>query len=235
MISFALHNLEHMAPILILMVMATVIIIERVKALLLTYPLNGRTSFFEKIRNLVMSDRIAEAVALCDQFRGKPVATIVKEGLLRAHQPEEVVSHGLEIAVSECSDRLKARTGYLSMIANVSTLLGLIGTILGLVQSFEAVGSANAQQRSALLAQGISTAMNHTLWGLSVAVPCMVAFSFLMNKTNKIKSEMDRAAVRTLDILKQSYLNGPDEGEPPQNVHHHGNGGVKRHGHKRSA
>lgn len=234
MISFALHNLEHLAPILILMVMAIVIILERTKALLVTYPLNGRTSFFDKIRNLVMADRIAEAVALCDQFRGKPVAMVVKEGLLRAHQPEEILAHGLEIALSEGGDRLKARTGYLSMIANVSTLLGLIGTIMGLIQSFEAVGSANAQQRSALLAQGISTAMNHTLWGLAVAVPCMVLFSFLMNKTNKLKSEMDRAAVRTMDILKQSYLSGSEE-EPPHNAHNHGNGGGRRHGHKRSA
>ena len=99
---------------------------------------------------------------------------------------------------------------HLSMLANVATLLGLIGTILGLIQSFEAVGSADAQQRSALLAQGISVAMNHTLWGLSIAVPCMVFFSFLMNRTNRLKAELDRAVVRTLDILKQRSVIAAD-------------------------
>ena len=206
MIKFALENLDHLAPILILMVMATVIILERMQALLVVYPLKGTTAFFDRIRHLVTLDRVQEAVALCENYPKKPVAMIAREGLIRAHQPEDILMHGLEIVSSECADRIKARTGYLSMIANVSTLLGLIGTIMGLIQSFEAVGSANAQARSALLAQGISVAMNHTLWGLSVAVPCMVIFSFLMNRTNRLKTEMDRAGVRMLDIIQQKYV-----------------------------
>jgi biopolymer transport protein ExbB/TolQ len=77
-----------------------------------------------------------------------------------------------------------------------------------LVQSFEAVGNANAQARSALLAAGISTAMNATMLGLGVAIPCMIAYSFLMNRTNKLNSELNRSAIRFLDILKQRYFEG---------------------------
>lgn len=206
MIQFLFENLAHMMPIIACGVIAIAIILERFRALVFVYPMGKTNAFFEKVRNLVIADRISEAVAFCDRYGSKPVARIVKEGLMRAHQPEEIVQHGLDLEVGESIDRIKARTNYLSMIANVSTLLGLIGTILGLIQSFEAVGSANAQQRSALLAQGISMAMNHTLWGLSVAVPCMVCYSFLMNKTNRLKSEFDRAVVRTLDVIQQRYI-----------------------------
>jgi biopolymer transport protein ExbB/TolQ len=158
------------------------------------------------VRALVLGDRINEAVLLCDRHKKTPVAAIVREGLLRAHQPEPMIEHGLEIAVSQEGDRIRARTGFLATIANVATLLGLFGTIAGLIQSFEAVGNANAQARSALLAAGISTAMNATMLGLGVAIPCMLAYSFLMNRTNRLAAELGRAAVRTVDLLKQRYF-----------------------------
>lgn len=202
MIDFLLNNLDHMAPIIGLGIFAIAIIVERLRSLYIVYPISTQ-AFFDRIRSLVLQDNISDAVAICEKYYKKPVAQVVKEGLIRAHQPHEIVEHGLVAAAGDASDRVKARTGYLSMIANVSTLLGLIGTILGLVQSFEAVGSANAAQRSALLAQGISVAMNHTLWGLTVAVPCMVLYSFLMNRSNKLKADLDRAIVRTMEIIKQ--------------------------------
>lgn len=195
-----------MLPIIACAILGATIVLERFNALFVLYPMRGSHAFYEKIRNLVIADRLSEAVAFCERYRSKPAAQIMKEGLMRAHQPEEIVGNGLEIAVGECMDRVKARTNFLSMIANVSTLLGLIGTILGLVQSFEAVGSANAQARSALLAQGISVAMNHTLWGLTVAVPCMVAYSILMNRTNRLKSELERTVVRTIDLIQQRHV-----------------------------
>jgi biopolymer transport protein ExbB len=87
-----------------------------------------------------------------------------------------------------------------------------LGTIAGLVTSFEAMGSdkaaltANGLTQAQLLAQGISQAMNATMLGLGVAIPCMIAFSFLMNATNRLVSSVETAAVRTLDILKQRYF-----------------------------
>lgn len=206
MIKFLFENLEHMAPIILCGLAAIVIILERINALFFVFPLPNQNRFFERIQHLVMADRVAEAIALCNQNIQKPAIKIVRDGLMRAHQPQEIIENGLEISMGECIERVKARTGYLSMIANVATLLGLIGTILGLIQSFEAVGSANAQERSALLAQGISTAMNHTLWGLTVAVPCMVLYSVLINRTNRLKAELDRTAVRTIDILNQRLV-----------------------------
>jgi biopolymer transport protein ExbB/TolQ len=204
-IDFLRTNFWHVAPILISGAFATAIILERARALIWGYPLRNSRAFFDKIRDLVMADRLAEAIAYCDQYKGKPSARVVREALLRAHQPEILIEDGLELAVSENGQVITKRTGFLATIANVATLLGLLGTIAGLIESFKAVGDASAQERAAKLANGISTAMNATMMGLAVAIPCMVAFSYLMVRTNKLTTELDQAAIRILDLIRQRY------------------------------
>jgi biopolymer transport protein ExbB len=216
---FIQEHFAHVAPILAAGAIALVITFERLVALMWSYPLERPRAFYDKIRNLVLNERISEAVAYCERHRSKPAANIVREGLLRAHQPESVIAHGLEIAVGEAHEKIGARTAFLATIANVATLLGLFGTIMGLIQSFDAVGSANAQQRSALLAAGISTAMNATMLGLAVAIPCMIIYSYLTNRTNKLNAEAERAAVRVMDFIKQRYFAGGHHDEPPGASH----------------
>ncbi len=202
-LDFMINNIGHVLPILIAGVIGVAIVAERFKALFQTYPLVGRQKFYNRLRELVMADKIQEAITLCDQYPNKPAAVIAKEGLLRAHLPEEMVSDGLNLVMGEWIENVSKRTGFLSMIANVATLLGLFGTIAGLIQSFEAVGFADPQQKSAILAAGISTAMNATMMGLGVAIPAMVAFSFLMNKSNRLIGELDQCVLNTLDIIRQ--------------------------------
>lgn len=215
-IAFIINNFFHVAPILAVGGFGLVIIIERTRALLFAYPLDRTDAFFEKIRVMVMSDRLADALALCERFRGKPVATIARAGLLRADQPESLIEDGLHIAVGEVQERIGLRTGFLATIANVATLLGLFGTIVGLIQSFEAVGSANAAERSTLLANGISTAMNATMLGLATAIPCMIAYSFLINRTNRMNGQVERAAVKIMEILKHRYFSAAHRPEGPR-------------------
>jgi biopolymer transport protein ExbB/TolQ len=204
-IQFLKENFWHVAPLLVAAGIGLAIMIERFRALVLSYPLRNPSTFYEKVRDLVMTDRVADAITLCEKYKSKPMARVVKEGLLRAHQPENLISDGLEIAVSEAHGRISNRTPYLATIANVATLLGLFGTIAGLIQSFEAVGNASPQQKAALLAAGISTAMNATMLGLAVAIPCMIAFAYLMNRTNQLNQQVEQSAVRILDMIKQRY------------------------------
>jgi biopolymer transport protein ExbB/TolQ len=204
-IEFIKNNFLHVAPIFVAGGFGLVIILERISSIVLHYPMKDSKAFFDKLRDLVMSDRIAEAIALCDTYKGKPVAQIVRDALLRAHEPEIMIEDGLDLAVTEAMLRIQKRTQFLATIANVSTLLGLLGTIVGLIRSFEAVGSVSAQQRSTLLAAGISTAMNSTMLGLAVAIPCMIAFSYLMNHTNRLIVEADQAAVRILDLIRHRH------------------------------
>jgi biopolymer transport protein ExbB/TolQ len=213
---FIRTNLMHVAPILVAGAIAAAIMLERARALFAVYPIRDSQGFFDRITQHVMDGKISEAVTHCDRYGHKPAAQVVKQALLRAHQPESLIEHGLQISVGEATQAIQRRTGYLATIANVATLLGLFGTIAGLIHSFEAVGSADAQQKSALLAAGISTAMNATMMGLAVAIPCMVAFSFLMNRSNHLVSDVETSAVRALDILKQRYFAAEIEAFDPE-------------------
>lgn len=206
LLDFIRTSFMHVLPILAAAVFALAIISERVRTLFLVYPISNLDGFFERIRELVMAGEIPEAVALCDRYKYKPVALVVKKALLRAHQPESLIESGLEVAVEDEARKIQKRTSFLAMIGNVATLLGLFGTIVGLVNSFKAVGAADAQEKASLLAQGISQAMHATMLGLGVAIPCLVAFSFLMNRSNQLVSEVETAAVRTLDMLKQRFF-----------------------------
>jgi len=216
-LQFIREHFVHVAPILAVGAAGLVIILERFHALVWDYSFPYAEAFFEKIRYMVLSDRIPEAIAFCEQLASKPVVRIVREGLIRAHQPEPLIEHGLEIAVAQMAERISARTQFLATIANVATLLGLFGTILGLIQSFEAVGNASAQERATLLAGGISVAMNATMLGLGVAIPCLLAYSYLVNRTNRLLAEIELSALRTLDLLKQRLYGAdskPEEGVP---------------------
>ena len=208
---FLQGNFFHVAPIFLVACFAIAITIDRVSMLIFKYPLSHSRAFFEKTRDLVMSDRIAEAIAFCDNYKDKPVAQIVREALLRAHEPEVMIEDGLEIAITDATLKVTKRTPFLATIANVATLLGLFGTIVGLIRSFEAVGSVSAQQRAALLSSGISTAMNSTMLGLAVAIPCMVAYSYLMNHTNRLVIEMDQAAVKIMDLIRHRHYSAEVE------------------------
>lgn len=202
---FVRSGFSHVFPIFIAAGFAAAIIIERSIALFSRYPIRNLDAFFEKISGFVMAGKLAEAIAVCDRMSGKPSAQVVKQALLRAHQPESLIENGIEIEVGKAVQSVQKSTSFLATIANVATLLGLFGTIAGLISSFHAVGQADPAQKAAMLTAGISQAMNATMLGLAVAIPCMVAFSFLMNRTNRLVAEIDQSAVTTLDILKQRF------------------------------
>jgi biopolymer transport protein ExbB/TolQ len=212
----------HVMPILVAGGFAAAIILERFKALYGTYPIKDTEGFFDKLTDLVMGGKLGEAVAHCDRYPAKPAAQVAKQALLRAHQPENLIEHGVQLAMGRATQAIQKRTAFLATIANVATLLGLLGTIAGLIHSFEAVGHADAQQKSALLAAGISQAMNATMLGLAVAIPCMIFFSFLMNRTNRLIAELDHSAVRMVDILKQRYYAAESEAINPRYDNGHG-------------
>ena len=199
---FIRNNFFHVAPILITGIFAFSIALERAQTLFKTYSIPAVESFLDQIKGLVSVGKTNEAMALCRPYPGKPCAELIQAALLRAHQPEELIMNAIEISRNKYAELIQKRTHYLATIANVATLLGLVGTIAGLIESFEAVGHADAQQKAALLANGISTAMNATLLGLAIAVPCMVIFSFYINKANRLVSELEAAGLMILDSIQ---------------------------------
>ncbi len=208
---FIKNNFMHVAPILGSGIIAVAIMAERAQTLFKGYSIPNPEGFFNQIRDLVSRGKNEDAMALCNQFTGKPSAELIKTALVRAHQPEELIMNSIELSRNKYGEKIQKRTSYLATIANVATLLGLLGTIAGLIESFAAVGHADPQQKATLLANGISTAMNATMLGLAVAVPCMVVFSFFINKANRLVAELESAGLLVLDSIMVSSLGVNDD------------------------
>lgn len=153
------------------------------------------TKFVNKVIELVNKGNISAAVDLCSMSNAA-LPVITKAGLQEYGKSPKQVQEAFELAAMSEIPKLEKRTHYLSMIANVATLLGLLGTIIGLIQSFQAVASADSSQKAALLSAGISVAMNTTAFGLIVAIPCMVFHSYIQAKTNTVIDEINENVAR---------------------------------------
>jgi len=103
--------------------------------------------------------------------------------------------------MSEVIPALEKRIGWLWSFANIATLVGLLGTISGLIKSFAAVAYADPAQKSSLLARGISEAMYNTALGLGIAVTCMLFHLWLYSWSKKIKLDMERSTTKLENLL----------------------------------
>lgn len=183
------------------------LIVERAKVLFSTYSLNT-DEFTSKILNLVMTKKNEEAIVLCAQLESKPLACAFKQILEKADRDDETIFQAQDIAMAETVPLYTKRLHYLSMLANVATLLGLLGTIHGLIISFQAVAQADPAQKQAMLASGIAVSMYTTALGLAVAIPAMVAYSFLISKQNELLEQLMEKCSKLTELLTNSHITG---------------------------
>ena len=192
--------------ILIMLIISLAIAIERTYYIMVRSNVNA-DKFMMEIRKLVTSGNIKRAIQLAEQGRQKALPYVVLAGLKKVAESETLDFRSIQNAVDEGTleviPRLQKRTNYLSMLANVATLTGLMGTIYGLIIAFEAVGGTEIPEadKPRLLAQGISVAMNTTIFGLAVAVPTLVIYNVLQNKTTQIIDEMDEHLVKLINLI----------------------------------
>jgi biopolymer transport protein ExbB len=99
--------------------------------------------------------------------------------------------------------RLEKRTHYLATFANVVTLLGLLGTIIGLIKAFTAVAQVNPSEKAELLSASISIAMNNTAFGLMVAIPFLLIHAFLQARTSEIVDSLEAAKIKFLNLVER--------------------------------
>ena len=173
--------------------------LERFKKLSFTYDVDG-PSFMNEISRYVLSNDIQGAIRACSGSIAL-LPKVLKSGLKRANQSTEQVQNAIDATALEVIPKVERRLGFLQVLANVSTLFGLLGTIQGLIQSFAAVASADPAQKAELLASGISKAMNTTALGLLSAISIMLLHAFLTSKSEKIVNEIDEFSVKLLDLL----------------------------------
>ena len=163
--------------------------------------------FMAQIRRWVMAGVYKRAVALCRGIKDKALPHIVLAGLIKTSKMKvpnfRAIQNAVDEGTLEVIPKLQARTSYLAMIGNVSTLIGLMGTIYGLIIAFRSVSAPgiDAAEKSRLLAHGISVAMNTTLAGLAVAIPSILIYTVLHNKTTRIIDEIDEHTVKLINLI----------------------------------
>lgn len=173
---------------------------ERINSLYFKYSIKT-DEFMKQLRTLLMSDKIEEAIAFCSSQGQAMLPRVIKNILERSDRDDENIRNAHDIASMEVIPQITKGMGYLVMIANVATLLGLLGTIHGLIISFQAVSFADPAQKQTLLAQGISHSMNVTAMGLLVAIPVMILYAFLQSKQNKLIEEIVYHSAKVCDML----------------------------------
>ena len=181
-------------------VFALAIAAERIYYVVFRANING-TAFMAQIQKLIMANNIDRAIKLCNAEPNAALPRVLKAGLTRANRGDIEIQNAVEEAVLEVFPKLAKRTPFLSMLANVATLTGLLGTIQGLIMAFEAVARASAETKQTMLASGISVAMFTTASGLIVAIPTLVLFSIIQSQTTKIQNEIDLYALKTVNLL----------------------------------
>jgi biopolymer transport protein ExbB/TolQ len=156
--------------------------------------------FMAQIRKLVQAGNIDRAIKLCEAAP-LPLLQVVKSGLTQTNRGEDAVIASMEERMSELMPELEKRIGALWSLANIATLIGLLGTISGLMRSFAAVAYAEPSQRTTILSAGISEAMINTALGLGIAVLCMAAHLILHGMTKKTKQDMERSTMKLENLL----------------------------------
>lgn len=184
--------------ILFVLCLGIAIILERLYFLYYKYNVSG-AKLFEQIRPSLLKGEIQRAIGLCDDA---PLPAILKAGLKQYLLAKGGVRKAMEEAALEVGPRLQKRTHYLVVLANIATLLGLLGTIIGLIIAFSAISGAEPGEKAVQLARGISIAMATTAFGLIVAIPCLLFHSVLQSKANRLLDEIDEYSVKTANLLE---------------------------------
>lgn len=174
---------------------------DRYKALFVEYAMPAEP-FLKQVMALIEQDKIEEAITFCSANEKKPLAYVTKRILEKSDRDDRAVETAHDIAASEVAPKLMSRLGHLAMISNVVTLIGLLGTVVGLITAFRAVSYADVAQKQSLLAEGISIAMTATMLGLMFAIPIMMCYSFLHAKQGQLFSEIDQASQKVIEALK---------------------------------
>lgn len=186
------------------------VIFERVWFFFVKCRINSK-KLMGDITALIRKEKVAEARKLCNQT-GTPLGLIMEAGIWKYEQSataEEIKDALEEVALREVP-RLQKRTTYLGLLANLCTLVGLLGTIFGLQEAFAALESADPSQKSKLLARGITLALNATALGLISAMVCMAAFTWLSSKSNQLLEQIDETVLRLVNFLNAQRKTNPD-------------------------
>jgi biopolymer transport protein ExbB/TolQ len=152
------------------------------------------------LKSQVMSGNVQGAIKVCSG-NPTPMTRIVQAGLMKFNKSDQEVQAAMDEAALHELPQINIRTPYLGMLANFAVLAGLLGTIAGMIKSFGSVGGKDASQKATLLAEGISEALNCTMFGIGVSLVGLLAFSLLMGKTQHIIDDINEVTVQVVNLV----------------------------------
>ncbi|HET9475398.1 MAG TPA: MotA/TolQ/ExbB proton channel family protein [Steroidobacteraceae bacterium] len=191
-------------PLVIIFVVGVSIAVER--WFYLTKETIKNRNLWEDVAPHLGAGNFKQAIALANNSSAQ-IGTVLKYGLARlaTARRRDDIQQAMEESLLEIVPRLEKRTHYLSALANIGLLVGLLGTILALIHAFGAVSQANPAEKASLLAAAISEAMNNTASGLGVAIVLLLAHMFLESKTTALIDSLEIAVVKFLNSITERY------------------------------
>ena len=191
-----------MYPILIVFAVGVAIAIERYVTLSIVT--NKNRAVWEKVQPLLTEGEFDEARALTSEDEST-ISQVLNMGLTLQGtvRRREDIEIAMEESMMEIVPRLEKRTPYVALASSIATLLGLLGTIMGLIQAFTAVANANPAEKADLLSASISVAMNTTAFGLMVAIPLLIIRAIRTSKTVDIVDSLEMATVKSLNVFSR--------------------------------
>lgn len=189
-----------MYPILFVLALGSAIAIERFIYLTGVHSKTKKT--WKQLVPMLKAKDYDRAMKLTDSVKS-PLATVLNYGFSRLMTSKKRldIESAMEEGIMEVMPNLEQRTHYLATFANIATLLGLLGTIIGLIQAFTAVAAADPAEKADLLSASISVAMNTTAFGLVAAIPMILMHSYLATKTSRMVDDLEMAAVKCLNLM----------------------------------
>ena len=170
--------------------------------------------FYLKLKGYIKNNQIEEAIRICAQFKNTTIGFIFWSGLLGMNDGIKSGKKGLDLkdhvqnsfdeAGLQAIPRVEGGLFWFDIIAQISTLLGLLGTIFGLVMAFDSLANAPEADKSRLLTEGISMAMGTTAYGLMVAIPTMLIKGGLQARADKIVNDIDEFSVKAINQISYS-------------------------------
>ncbi|TVZ41967.1 biopolymer transport protein ExbB/TolQ [Alteromonadaceae bacterium 2753L.S.0a.02] len=207
MFSFFTSGGIFMYVILFTSIGALALFCERAYYLYLKLGLNIDKAY-KRIEVRLENENYQQALDEVNKFSNHPLGRTLKTGLLKAGKRDKEIEQALQESILREIPMIKARVNYLSMFANIATLLGLLGTIVGLITAFSGISEAAAAEKQEILAAGISVAMFTTAFGLIVSIPCLVGFYLLNNRGDYLIDKLDEKALGLFNILSNLKRQG---------------------------
>ena len=191
-----------MYPILLVFAIGVAIAVERY--ITLTLVTNKNQAVWTKVEPLLSNGEFDQAREMTNTDEST-ISQVLNMGLSLqgAVRRREDIEIAMEESMMEIVPRLEKRTPYVALASSIATLLGLLGTIMGLIQAFTAVANANPAEKADLLSASISVAMNTTAFGLMVAIPLLIIHAILTSKTGDIVDSLEMATVKALNVFSR--------------------------------